>query len=229
MVPVTAWTVGPDETRRATLGTVLRGAATMLTRRPGLAFAAGLPEFVYGIVDVWWLENLPEQYVWVSLLAFPVAAMSYGWTMALLAAAWEARETGPLSVALGKLGALTRLTLIYLVVFLVGLPLILPALYYVVHYFYAPVLLLRDPARRSFALLRRSKLLARQHRLATWTLALLSVGWNAAMPILFDGIDLDFRTKAVAQALAVVVGNLVIAALTVQAVARWKAVDTARA
>lgn len=222
MLSVTALTTGSSARGPRSAVTVVRAAATLLACRPGLAFVAVAPELVVTFVDVWWIEPLPDRWAWLGLLWLPAGAGAFAWTLALLAAAWEADDRSPVAIVFAHAGVLARASLLFLVVFLAGLPLVFPALYYGVHYFYFPILAVRAPARRAFALFRRSKQFARRHRAATWTIALASLAWNAGLPFVFDAFLRRSLRGAALQAGALAAGNLFVAAVASQYYARWK-------
>lgn len=228
MSSVTAWTVDAGKTQRIACASVLRGALTMGARRPGLLALAGLPEFLYVFVDSRWLERLPDDYLWLSLLTLPVGTVTFAWTYALFAAAWDATDRSPTAIVVGRLGVLFRTYFLSIVVLLVGLPLVFPALYYGVHYFYAGIIAVREDTRRPLAILRRSKMLARRHRLATWTLSITSLVWNVGLTLALDALSLGWTAQALLESVLLTAGNVALAAIAAQAYARWKAVDTLR-
>ena len=195
MAPVTITTVDRAGTSRAGLVGAMRDAVTLIARRPGLALAAGTPAFVVGFVDAFWIAPLPDRLAWVELLWLPLGAGAFTWTLALFAAAWEAEHQSPAAIVVARAGELLRTTLLFLVIFVVGVPLVFPAIYYGVHYYFFPIVAVRDPARRSLALLRRSKLLARRHRSTTWTLVVALTLWSIALPFLCERLPTALSAK----------------------------------
>jgi len=198
----------------------------LLWRRPGLAIAAALPEIAYETSDALWLGPIGETQPFLAVLALPIGIFAHGWTLALMAAAWEATDQTPARVVLSRAGSLGRAMAVAVVVIFVGLPLVAPAIYYYVHYLYVPIVAVRDPSRRPLAVLRRSKLLARKHRGTTLALTCLYVAFTLALQAAFDRSGVDNYLTAVARAVSIALCSLALAATAAQAYARWKAVDT---
>lgn len=221
MTPATTWTVDGAVPPRATLAAIVRGAATMLARRPALVVLAGAPELVYAFVDAYWLENLPDKYLWASLAAFPLGLLAFAWIFAVLAGAWDASGS-PVAAVRRRFSVFAITTAEGAFVILVSLPLVLPALYYGVHYFFAPIIAVREDARWGLPSLRRSKLLVRKHRLAGWSLFVATFVVNTAVPLAFDATALAPLPKALLVAVLATFANVAIAAVAAQAYARWK-------